>query len=614
MDNGKKQFAERVIHIAEGLGHYWANQGRNIYQEIQSLLQGSPPEDPGHRKWIEAYAERVRKLLPEATEYIRHTPFEQAVLDPKGHRVLEAIHNADEISLPGIPYPSIQERLDFLIYDHETGGSRFRFHVEARRDPKYDAWQVEGWVAVQSPKGIALALEWKENPWGEVKGNLIPGYDIRYATHPYLRSAEGIYPGARHYDALLTLLEKDLAERDPVFQKLLGDFQQELKEGALKDLNGLGLKLAAGDLAYEASEASQKAKLLEEFFRDYASALRREDSYSLLARYAMRVAEELQQASERLAAVGEGLDRRIPGLIYPERESEVPALRRVLDLYREVAGISGGDGLDRGMRDRLALVLEPHVYHLTEDVKKLEEKVTEFLAAFRDHQASLGLYVRETLSFPPNTESDPEAYRSEEERRKALQEEVLSEKRVYVRDDSFLPDRFFYSKEDWVQGALASLKEVHTALDNLEAVASYREEVRVGVNGNLHEHFVHPVAHLEYGGVVAYGSFSGQTGYSGHWDELRLGYDHEAQKYVLLAKVNETDTSHRNPDIILEEPIGDWGDFREKLVRVGKVQEAYETLYELVRPSLRELYSKANAVEPESYGSEDRNRGDYDLD
>lgn len=614
MVNGKERFVERVIGIAKGLGHYWATSGQEMYQEVQNLLQESPPEDPDRRAWLEAYAERVRNLLPEAMEYIQRTPFEEAVLDPKGHRVLEALHNAtDEDRIAGIPHPLIQEGLNTITYEHETGGRRFRFHVEAERDLEYDTWNVRGWIAVQSPKGVALALEWEEDPWGGVKGKVIPGNDLRTSAGR-LRFAEGIHPGARHYDALLTLLEEDLARKDPVFEKLLKDFQEELKDGIRKDLSGFWLKLAAGNLAHEASEASQKAKLLEEFFRDYASAMRREDSYSLLARYATRVAGELQQASQMLAAVGKGLDQRVPELLYPKRDSEVPVLRRVLDLYREAAGISGGDGVDRGMRDHLALALEPHILHLTQNAKNIEGGVAELLAALKDHQASLRLYVRETLSFPPNTESDPDAYWREEERRKALREKVLSEKRAYVRDDSFFPEEFFYSKRDRIETALASLDGAHTALEDLKVAVSYRsKEIRVGVNGNLHEYFTHPVQHLEYGGVVAYGSFSGQTGYSGHWDELRLGYDYEAGKYVLLAKVNETDTSHRDPSIILEEPIGDWGDFREKLVRVGDIQKAYETLYELARPFLRELHDTASAVTLGDGDAEDRSPGDCDL-
>lgn len=120
--------------------------------------------------------------------------------------------------------------------------------------------------------------------------------------------------------------------------------------------------------------------------------------------------------------------------------------------------------------------------------------------------------------------------------------------------------------------------------------------VEIGPNGNAWlVDRAGPVEFLEAGGTIAYGAFSGETGYSGWWDEIRL--EETLHGKVLVAKVNESDTSFRNPDIIDVVPLSiPWEEVKRNLEgRMGR--EAYEALWEMVRDEVSQaaLYAQLNA-------------------
>jgi len=120
--------------------------------------------------------------------------------------------------------------------------------------------------------------------------------------------------------------------------------------------------------------------------------------------------------------------------------------------------------------------------------------------------------------------------------------------------------------------------------------------VEIGPNGDVHlvEEYG-PAEVLEKGGTIAFGTFSPATGYSGWWDEIRL--EETPRGKVLVARVNETDTSFRDENIIDEVPLSiPWEEVKKHLE--GKVgREAYEALWEMVRDEVSQaaLYAQLDA-------------------
>lgn len=121
--------------------------------------------------------------------------------------------------------------------------------------------------------------------------------------------------------------------------------------------------------------------------------------------------------------------------------------------------------------------------------------------------------------------------------------------------------------------------------------------IEIGPNGDCKLVTVYgPVEFLERGGVIAFGTFSPETGLSGWWDEVYL--DETPHGKVLVARVNETDTSFR--DVNTDEvPLSiPWEEVKGRLE--GKVgREAYDALWEMVRDEIRAAIYAAVAIKEE---------------
>lgn len=74
-----------------------------------------------------------------------------------------------------------------------------------------------------------------------------------------------------------------------------------------------------------------------------------------------------------------------------------------------------------------------------------------------------------------------------------------------------------------------------------------------------------------------------------------LRYDTEKGKEVVVARVNESDTSHRDPDAIIEEPVADWELIKNEIAKLPPA-EAYKEMDYLLSEKLRELSSMGHAL------------------
>lgn len=561
MDQNRLQFAKEVEAIARALGHYWATHGKEFYERVQG----------GEEPWFslpEGYAERIRT-----------TPFEETVLTLEGRKLLQAIHDGalGKYGFPGISHPSIQEEPGKtaedgvptrLTYEHVTGSGRFRIKVALMEEGDLKALNslsdayapIMGEIAVESPKGTALVLRWKE--WPEQNPSLTavtltPGDQSAYHG--------GIAPGPRHYVALKELLE-DLARINPTFGEILEEVREPLEKGIARGLRRGPIEAEAGALLTALDEKATEALYLSHLLQDYAKALSRENPHLvfLSARWALEAASSLEEAREYLERGLDLVREAVPGARPEGASAEWEAARQAILLLREA--------LEREPESAqgMARALEGHVRHFARSLEGVSETLQEVFDAVRDHEASLW------SAFP--SEEDAERRREAA----ATSEDALKLLRKVAGN--------LMDAEEEAKAA------VLIATDATLSVRFRGEEVKVGPNGNLGEYEnLHPIDLLEGGGKILYGSFSGETGYSGWWNEVWLRYDTEKGKEVVVARVNESDTSHRDSDAIIEEPVADWELIKNEIAKLPPA-EAYKEMDYLLSEKLRELSSMGHAL------------------
>mgnify|MGYP001627219671 CR=1 FL=1 len=523
----------------------------------------------GHYWAVEGHAhyEEIQKgtsslRLPEEVEdYIRSHSFLEAVGSPEGNRALKAIHANDPRPGPaGVDSPDVQLGPDGLRYEHTT--ARLRYHITIEAPP--DAESLRGTLAVQSPPGVVLVLKWQEGPDG-VQAQLQKG------------EAE---PGARHYEALDHLLRR-MAIRDPAFQDVLAQVEAPLREGHLKDLSGERLHATVSDfhdqLTLRLVEASRVRYLLE----NLPAPLREADRYSPHAFHVEQAVERLQEAVNHLQQAKEfleqnfGLDASAPSK--RERDVEHERIDRSVSSLKDLLENPSPEEAKGGIA-----LAATYLTTLEQGLAQLEKDYYQVLSAYMDHWVSLeGAHVYGVEERPPEGRD----YRG-----------------VDWTDIERVEDRLAVARG-----------EVHMAQEDLyrslEMMLYEREVVTVGPNGNSWEYAQrHPLEHLMGGGTIAYGSFSSDTGYSGWWDEVRLGYDPESNRMVLVGRVNETDTSFRNPAAILEEPVGDWERIKLQLDSYHSPLDAYRALGDMLKEELEAL-SRKGRLEAEAL-----ERGNFEVE